>query len=275
VTAPDGTGLARRERILLTGASGRVARLVRPLLQQPGREIVVTDRSMPPAIGEGERFMSARLDRLRDMMRVADGATAIVHLGGIADESSWGKLYRANVLGTTNVLDAARARGVASVVLASSMHVFGLYGREEPIHEDTPPRPDSRYAVSKVLNEAAARLYAEKYGMTVACLRIGSANADPLKAEPGLGIGAVDLARLIDLCVSRRDPGYLVLHAIAPHGGAAFTDGRLRDRFGFAFTAPGPDRAELDKAVDRWFARDPLGCERRGGYFVGRDADMV
>jgi len=75
--------------------------------------------------------------------------------------------------------------------------------------------------------------------------------------------------------VSRRDAGYLVLHAIAPHGGAAFTDGRLADRFGFTFSAPGPDRATLDALVATWFARDPEGRANRGGYNVGRDVDMA
>ncbi len=275
MTAPEGQGQARRERVLITGAAGRVAQLVRSLLEKPGREVVLTDRRIPTAIGENERFVSGRLDRLRDMLWVMEGVTGVVHLGGIAEESSWGKLYRANVLGSTNVLDAARAQGVKHVVVASTMHVFGLYDRDDPVDENMPPRPDSRYAVTKVLMEAAARLYAEKYGMNVTCVRIGAASADPARTEPGLGIGRIDLARLIDLGLSRREAGYLVLHAVAPHGGASFSDGRLADRFGFNFTAQGPDREALDRAVDAWFARDPSGRSKRGGHYAVRDDDMV
>ena len=36
------------------------------------------------------------------------------------------------------------------------------------------PRPDTRYGVSKVFGEALGRLYADKYGLSVACLRIGT-----------------------------------------------------------------------------------------------------
>jgi uronate dehydrogenase len=37
-----------------------------------------------------------------------------------------------------------------------------------------PVRPDSYYGVSKATGEAVGRLYAEKFGLRVACLRIGS-----------------------------------------------------------------------------------------------------
>ena len=40
-------------------------------------------------------------------------------------------------------------------------------------------RPDSRYAVSKVFGEALGRLYADKHGIDVACLRIGSFRKEP------------------------------------------------------------------------------------------------
>ena len=62
---------------------------------------------------------------------------------------------------------------------------------------------------------------------------------------------------------------------MAPHGGAAFSDGRLANRFGFNFTAAGLDREVFDHAVDRWFARDPSGRTKRGGDLVGRDDDQV
>ncbi len=43
-----------------------------------------------------------------------------------------------------------------------------------------PPRPDGLYGVSKVAVEALGRLYADKFGLEVVCLRIGS-----LEPEPG------------------------------------------------------------------------------------------
>jgi uronate dehydrogenase len=39
--------------------------------------------------------------------------------------------------------------------------------------------PDSLYGVSEVAGEAVARLYAEKFGLQVACLRIGSCRPGP------------------------------------------------------------------------------------------------
>ena len=44
---------------------------------------------------------------------------------------------------------------------------------------DAPPRPDTYYGVAKVAMEALGSLYADRYGMDVVCLRIGSAFAEP------------------------------------------------------------------------------------------------
>ncbi len=45
--------------------------------------------------------------------------------------------------------------------------------------EDAPPRPDTYYGVAKVTMEALGSLYADRYGMDVVCLRIGSAFPEP------------------------------------------------------------------------------------------------
>jgi uronate dehydrogenase len=42
-----------------------------------------------------------------------------------------------------------------------------------------PPRPDGLYGVSKVAVEALGRLYADKFGLEVVCLRIGSLEPEP------------------------------------------------------------------------------------------------
>ena len=94
-----------------------------------------------------------------------------------------------------NALEAARLAGVRRVVFASSNHVTGMVERDEPyasilagaydgldpssllrVGVDDPVRPDGPYGIGKALGEAAARYYAEEYGLSVICLRIGTVN---------------------------------------------------------------------------------------------------
>ena len=66
-------------------------------------------------------------------------------------------------------------------------------GRRRELPADAPPRPDTLYGVSKVFGEALGRYYVDRYGLQVACLRIGTFADRP--ARP---------ARAVDLAVAGR-----------------------------------------------------------------------
>jgi nucleoside-diphosphate-sugar epimerase len=109
------------------------------------------------------------------------------------------------------------------VVVASSNHVTGIHERDEPyasvlagrydglepdaiprIRADSPPRPDSFYAVGKCGAEAAGRYYAEEHGLSVICLRIGTVNREnrPRNArEFATLLTHRDLAQLVRRCL--------------------------------------------------------------------------
>ncbi|MCK5133670.1 MAG: NAD-dependent epimerase/dehydratase family protein [Candidatus Sabulitectum sp.] len=75
-----------------------------------------------------------------------------------------------NVLGTLNVLEAARATGVKKLVYSSSAGIFGEL-KTIPIKEDHPRDPDSPYGVSKLAAEKDCLAYMKLYGIPVVCLR--------------------------------------------------------------------------------------------------------
>ena len=52
---------------------------------------------------------------------------------------------------------------------------MGMYDRDQqwPVYAFQPPRPDSLYGVSKVYGEALGRYFADQYGISVICLKIG------------------------------------------------------------------------------------------------------
>jgi len=75
-----------------------------------------------------------------------------------------------NVVGTLNVLLAARDEGVRRVVYASSSSTYGA-SAELPKREDMHPLPIAPYAVSKLAAEGYCRAFHEVYGLETVALR--------------------------------------------------------------------------------------------------------
>jgi UDP-glucose 4-epimerase len=77
--------------------------------------------------------------------------------------------YETNVIGSLNILQAARQGGVRRVVLASSAAVYGE--RDEIVSETDKPVPVSPYAASKLSMEHLAQMFTHAYGLETVCLR--------------------------------------------------------------------------------------------------------
>jgi UDP-glucose 4-epimerase len=77
---------------------------------------------------------------------------------------------RVNVLGTVNIMEAARRTGVRRVVFASSAAVYGD-GAAIPITEDACVEPSSFYGLSKLMVEKYLKLYSELFGIEYVVLR--------------------------------------------------------------------------------------------------------
>lgn len=86
-----------------------------------------------------------------------------------------------NILGTLNILEAARKHGVKRVVYASSSSVYGN-NPALPKTEDMPISPVSPYALTKYAGERYCQIYYEIYGLETVCLRyfnVFGPNQDP------------------------------------------------------------------------------------------------
>lgn len=77
-----------------------------------------------------------------------------------------------NVIGTFNMLEAARANNIKRFVFASSGAPAGEV--EPPIHEELPPHPVSPYGASKLAGEGYCSSYFRTFGVETVCLRFGN-----------------------------------------------------------------------------------------------------
>ena len=150
-----------------------------------------------------DREAVVRLVQAHDVRRIIHLAAWQVPL--CRQDPSRGALI--NVVGTTNVFEAARAAGgrVERVVYASSAAVFGPPGLYPPgpLRDDALHHPTTHYGVYKVANETTARVYWEEH-------RIRSSGVRPLSvygpgrdvgvtATPTLAMKAAVLGRRFDL----------------------------------------------------------------------------
>ncbi|MFE1958335.1 NAD-dependent epimerase/dehydratase family protein [Streptomyces sp. NPDC059479] len=200
--------------VLLTGAAGGLGTLMRGLLPAYGYELRLFD--VHPVEGEPDAITAdlADTDALREAVR---GVDAIIHLAGISLESTFDKILRANVQGTYNLYEAARAEGVARTVFASSNHAVGFTPRpqgDDPlIPVDTPRRPDTYYGLSKCFGEDLAQLYWDLHGLETVSVRIGSCFAEPSTVRMlSVWLSPEDCARLFHAALTAENVGHTVVY---------------------------------------------------------------
>lgn len=192
--------------VLLTGASGKVARVLRPYLLDHFGALVLTDRVKPDELAENESFIEADLLDLDAACHASKGVDAIVHFAGIPGEGTWDQVIDMSIKTTANALEAARINGVKRFIYASSNHVIGYYPRTEKLNGNERVLPDSRYGVAKAFGEAALALYADKYGMKCLSIRIGTAIDKPrFMRELSTFHHPEDLAQMIAIGVEHPD----------------------------------------------------------------------
>jgi len=199
-------------RLLITGAAGAIGSCLREGLRPQVGELVLTDAlALEPT--DRERFVQANLADRDAVMRVADGVDAVIHLGAIPTEASFDDLLGPNLVGTFNVFDAARLGGARRIVFASSNHATGFYPVEQRLTGQEAPRPDTLYGVTKAYGEALGSLYADKFGLDVICIRIGSFGERPRQVrELATWLSLEDAARLFAACLSAPPVGFRVIY---------------------------------------------------------------
>lgn len=163
-----------KRRVLITGANGTVGSDLATRLKDD-YTLRLAYRSQPDESG-GADIALADITNFDDVRAMMDGVDTVIHLAGSAAvDSSWEAVYANNILGTRNVLEAARAAGCRRVVFASTNHVMGMYDRDSewPVYTHLPVRPDSLYGVSKAFGENLGRHYHDAFGLEFIAIRIG------------------------------------------------------------------------------------------------------
>lgn len=117
-------------KILITGASGAIARLVAGALS-PKYELTGVDPRPAPSETHfpGEFIVADYHSRKLDEVFRHHRFDAVMHLGRIRESQKYSPQYRfqMNVVGTQKLLDLCKIGGVKNLIILSTYHVYGAH----------------------------------------------------------------------------------------------------------------------------------------------------
>jgi nucleoside-diphosphate-sugar epimerase len=173
-------------KIVVTGGSGKAGRAVVSDLLEHGHVVLNVDRVPPAEPPPGSTFLPADLTDYGQTLEALSGAgvvpgiEAVVHLAALPSPTvaTPDVVFRTNVTSTHTVFAAAVRLGLRRIVWASSETTLGLpFDRPPdyaPVDEQHELRPESSYALSKVLGEEMARQFSRWSGIPIVGLRFSN-----------------------------------------------------------------------------------------------------
>ena len=190
-----------KPRLLVTGAAGRVGKLLRPILLR-SYDLNICDILPISDLQPGETSIIGDLADTHVSRRAVEGVTAVVHLAAaVAPDLTYAASIGPNYRAVLNLLEACREFSVERFIFASSHHAIGLHPLSSaPYTAACDIAPDGFYGLSKAFGEAACSMYAHRFGIKCLILRIGNADEQVVDGRrERLWVSARDMVQLINL----------------------------------------------------------------------------
>ena len=189
--------------VLLTGGTGAIGCFVtRELINRGHFPVVVGrhfDKDLMSDLDPASYFhIDGQVENLGFLIEAVQKseATRIIHLAAMLDECQEDPFaaVQVNIVGATNVVEAARRCGVKRVVFTSSKRAMGPIGgvhgypAYKPITEKYLPRPLLMYDITKFASEIIGNNYESIYGIEFVSVRFAQSYGPRrwTRANPGL-----------------------------------------------------------------------------------------
>jgi len=166
-------------KVVVTGGSGFIGSHVVDVLMEAGHDVTVIDHRIRPHRSDA-RFEDVDLMDLSSVLAATRGAEHIFHLAAVSNVNHAFKypVYTAtlNVVGTANILEAARLNGAQRFYLASTVWVYNGSPNGHGVDETAPFYLNGAghiYTSTKMASEMVCHNYGELYGVPFTVLRYG------------------------------------------------------------------------------------------------------
>lgn len=214
------------QRVMITGAAGRIGQTLARAFEGNYATLRLFDlkpaeKSHPDTevvIGDLMNF-----DALAIALRDVD---CVIHLAAIPEEWPFEELVEPNILGTYQLFEAARRAGVRRIIYASSIQAVGFHRQATGVSQGSRIRPSGFYGVTKAFGEALASLYADKYGLSVACLRIASFEPEPEdQRQLATWLSPQDCVKLFRACIDAAPFSFAIVYGVSANARTIVKDG--------------------------------------------------
>ena len=152
------------KKILITGGSGFIASHICDELTKMGKKVYILDRNKSKYLIKNQKMLLVNIHNLKKVINATKNIDAIYHFAAIADLYKANeypvKTIKTNILGTLNILEAARINKIKKIILASSIYALSEQG--------------GFYSNTKLASEMLVESYAKKYNFEFVTLRFGS-----------------------------------------------------------------------------------------------------
>ncbi|MBE7210559.1 MAG: NAD(P)-dependent oxidoreductase [Gluconacetobacter diazotrophicus] len=286
------------KRIMFTGGSGKAGRHVVQYLVEAGYQVLNLDSK--PLDNPAVRTLKTDITDLGQVVGAFSSyagthefdpdlspqpVDAVVHFAAVPRIMLVpdAEVYRINVMGTYNVLEAAANLGIRKVIIASSETTYGLvfaHGHRDPeyfpLDEEYPVKPMDSYATSKICNERTAEAFALRTGADIYALRIGNviepheyAEFPGWFAKPGFRkriawsyVDARDLGEMVRLGIETDGLGYQVFNAVNDTSSSDLPTAELLQRY-YPNAPVRGEMGEYESLLSNRKAREVLGFRQR------------
>ena len=207
--------MKKYNRIVLTGASGRLGSYLREPLSKITKKLVSTDKEDIGKTLHNEVFKKLNIKNFKEVNKILKKTDLIIHFGAYSNEGPFQEILESNILGTYNIWKSAKKNKIKRIIFASSIHSVGMYRANETINHKVMHKPDTFYGLSKCFGENLAQMYWDKCGIECLTIRILSCAKVTSKRSLSTWLSYDDLIRIVIQSTKIKKLGFEIIYGVS------------------------------------------------------------
>ena len=207
--------MKKYNKIVLTGASGRLGSYLREPLSKITKKLVSTDKEDIGKTLHNEVFKKLNIKNFKEVNKILKKTDLIIHFGAYSNEGPFLEILDSNILGTYNIWKSAKKNKIKRIIFASSIHSVGMYRANETINHKVMHKPDTFYGLSKCFGENLAQMYWDKCGIECLTIRILSCAKVTSKRSLSTWLSYDDLIRIVIQSIKIKKLGFEIIYGVS------------------------------------------------------------